>query len=224
MNSNEIVLIGRILSVRRTPENPIKNVLDASIAVEDLLRGKLRSTYFNNLDVIYNFDGNKKKAYKTIFRKDSLCYLSGCLKKVRSKNVFIVNDFIGTNKAAIDMIRQNLNEDPNSLRSKTIEAGGFSLASRADNLHSPELARSEILSLQQWFVDHNLPYDLDTAWSVHTFFQNRAKHRSRKDGIQLSVLGLLKKNPLMLTDFSPELSVAKLKKVFSTTKDILFTP
>lgn len=223
-SNDNIVLASRIIKTRRAPSASIKHPLDAVIDVEDVLRGSLRSNQLKNLDVIFNCSDDKKTAYKSIFR-NSLCFLYGSLQKINRKTVFVVDDFIGTNKVALDIAKASLNEDPNVLRSQVVDVGGFSLASRPEVLkNSRELVDSEVVNMRKWLVDHNLPFDLDTAWSLQLFFQMRASRRVSNDKKGLSVLGLIKKNPLMLADFSVDLPVSKLQAVFENMKDVKISP
>ena len=224
-NPKKVVVAARIQTVHlEKGESLKKNPTDVAISVETLFQGKLTEKQKNCLETRYVFENERRKAYKAIFRKGSFCYMSGTLTKEGQKTVFLVDDFIGTDKAALEMAKKNLNENPNVLRSQIIEAGGFSLDSSSKFLGiDSELSNTETRILRQWLVDHNLPYDLDFAWAIKTFFCARAANRSRKTGKKLSVLGLLKKNPLMLTDFSSELSVNRLLKAFASCNDLKIT-
>lgn len=220
----KIVLAGRVQVVHlEKEESSKKNPTDVSVVVETLFHGHLTDKQKANLETRYDFDDNRRKAYKSIFRKGAFCFLSGTLSKEKQNTVFLVDDIIGIDKAALDLAKKKLNEDPNTLRSQIIEAGGFSLESSPAFLGEPsELLTVETRNLRKWLVDHNLPYDLDFAWAIKTFFHSRAVSRSDK-GKKLNVLGLLKKNPLMLADFSPDLSVNKLLKAFSSCEDLEIT-
>jgi len=220
----KIVLAGRIQVVHLEKEESSKNnPTDAAISVETLFSGHLTEKQQANLETRYVFDDGRRKAYKAIFRKGAVCYMSGTLAKEKQNTVFLADDLIGIDKAALELAKKNLNEDPNTLRSQIIENGGFSLESSPALLgKDSELMTVETHNLRKWLVDHNLSYDLDFAWAVKTFFHARAVSRSDK-GKKLNVLGLLKKNPLMLADFSPDLSVNRLKKAFSFCRDLEIT-
>ena len=220
----KIVLAGRIQVVHlEREESSKKNPADVSVAVETLFHGHLTEKQQANLETRYIFNDDRRKAYKSIFRKGAYCYMSGTLAKEKQATVFYVDDLIGIDKAAIELAKKKLNEDPNTLRSQIIEAGGFSLeSSPAFFGEDSEFMMAETRNLRKWLVDYNLPYDLDFAWAVKTFFHSRAVSRSDKRK-KLTVLGLLKKNPLMLADFSSDLSVNKLKKAFSFCKDLKIT-
>ncbi len=121
MSQKDVVLVGRIQKINR-PRQSTSIITDITISVEDLLRGDLRSNYFKQLEVFLNLPEDRKTAYKTIFRKDTLCFIIGVLKKSKGKTVFSANDCVVTNKAAMDLIKKNLNEDPNSIRAQVVEA------------------------------------------------------------------------------------------------------
>ena len=155
--AKKLIAVGRIRTVHR--EKEIEKRWDAALSLETVFQGKPPKAEI--IETRYDFPDERRLAYKSIFRKGSVCYFSGTVKRENSKPIYIVDDLIGTSRAAIDLAKQKLNENPNTLREKIIAAGGFSLASKPEMIEDDyELIAPEIKCLQQWLADHFLPFDL----------------------------------------------------------------